>query len=71
MNELETNQELAETQKGDIAIYQSEDGEIRINAKIEDESIWLTQYQLSELFGTERSVLSKHIRNRINEGELY
>jgi prophage maintenance system killer protein len=53
-----------------IAIYQSEDGEVRINAKIEDETIWLTQYQLSELFKTDRSVLSKHIKNILNEEEL-
>lgn len=56
--------------KGNIAIYQSEDGEIQINAKIEDESIWLTQQQLSELFRTDRSVLSKHIRNILHEEEL-
>jgi prophage maintenance system killer protein len=57
-------------QTENIVIYQSEDGDVRINAKIEDETIWLTQQQLSELFCTDRSVLSKHIKNILQEEEL-
>ena len=64
------NKESAKTPKSNIAIYQSEDGEVRINTKIEDETIWLTQYQLAELFKTDRSVLSKHIKNILKDGEL-
>ena len=55
---------------GNIAIYQNEDGTIKLNAKLEEETIWLTQAQLAELFATDRSVLSKHIKNIIQEGEL-
>lgn len=53
-----------------IAIYQNEDGSINIKARVEDETIWLTQAQMSELFSTDRSVLSKHIKNIIAEKEL-
>ena len=51
-----------------IAIYQ--DGSIKLTARVEDESIWLTQAQMAELFGTDRSVLSKHIKNILEDGEL-
>jgi len=53
-----------------VAIYQSEDGSINIKARLEDETIWLTQTQMSELFSTDRSVLSKHVKNIIEEDEL-
>jgi prophage maintenance system killer protein len=53
-----------------IVIYQNEDGTIKLNAKIEEETIWLTQTQMAELFSADRSVLSKHIKNIIAEGEL-
>ena len=51
-----------------IAIYQ--DGSIKLTARGEDESIWLTQAQMAELFSTDRSVLSKHIKNILEDGEL-
>jgi len=54
--------------KNKIAIYQ--DGSINIVARIEDETIWLTQAQMAELFSADRSVLSKHIKNIIEDGEL-
>ena len=54
--------------KNKIAIYQ--DGSINITARIEDETIWLTQAQMAELFSTDRSVLSKHIQHIIEDGEL-
>jgi prophage maintenance system killer protein len=57
-------------QTGNIAIYQSEDGTVELEAKLEDETVWLTQYQLSKLFDTDRSVLSKHIKNILGEKEL-
>lgn len=50
--------------------YQSDDGRIRLQVRLEDESVWLTQAQLSELFQRERSVITKHIRNIFEEGEL-
>lgn len=55
---------------GDILIYQSEDGKVRIETRMMDESIWLTQMQMSELFQTARTNTVQHIRNIYDEGEL-
>lgn len=55
---------------GEFLFYQSDDGRIRLQVRLENESVWLTQAQLSELFQRERSVITKHIRNIFEEGEL-
>ena len=54
----------------EILLYQSEDGETRIDVRLVDETVWLTQAQLSDLFQRERSVIAKHIKNVFDEGEL-
>ncbi|MDR0851169.1 MAG: virulence RhuM family protein [Clostridiales Family XIII bacterium] len=56
--------------KSDIIIYQSEDGTTKIDVRMKDDTLWLSQAQIAELFGRERSVITKHIRNVFNEGEL-
>ena len=53
-----------------IQIYQTEDGKAQIEVRMEQESVWLRQEQMSELFGRERSVITKHLRNIFAEGEL-
>ena len=53
-----------------IVIYQGENGEICVDARLENDTIWLTQKAMAEVFKTDRSVLSKHIKNVIQEGEL-
>lgn len=55
---------------GEIILYQTEDGETRIEARLINESVWLTQAQISALFQRERSVITKHINNIFEEGEL-
>ncbi|MBQ2679007.1 MAG: virulence RhuM family protein [Firmicutes bacterium] len=57
-------------EKENIIIYQSEDGKIRIDVKIEDETVWLTQQQMAELFGTTKQNVSLHIKNIFEEQEL-
>ncbi|WP_348800404.1 virulence RhuM family protein [Flavobacterium adhaerens] len=54
----------------EILIYQTEDGSTKIQTRLENETVWLTQEQMSELFQRERSVITKHIRNVFQEGEL-
>ncbi len=54
----------------EIVIYQTEDGQTRIQTRLEDETVWLTQEQIRELFQRERSVITKHINNIFKEGEL-
>jgi len=53
-----------------IEIYQTEDGVTDIQVRFEQETIWLTQAQMVELFGRDVSVVSRHIRNALNEGEI-
>ena len=57
-------------QGSEILLYQSADGETRIDVRLLDESVWLTQAQMAELFDRDRSVIARHIRNVFNEGEL-
>ncbi|GAB3392742.1 virulence RhuM family protein [Azotobacter armeniacus] len=52
----------------EIAIYESENGAISVT--LEQESVWLRQEQLAELFGRDRTVIGRHIRNVFAEGEL-
>ncbi|MDO4998035.1 MAG: RhuM family protein [Neisseria sp.] len=53
-----------------IQLYTSQDGQVALQVSLENDTVWLTQAQMCELFGRERSVITKHIRNVFNEGEL-
>ena len=53
-----------------IEIYQADDGKLELNVTLENETVWLTQLQMVELFGRDQSVLSRHIRNVFKDGEL-
>ena len=55
---------------GEILIYQSDGGNTRIEVKMQDETVWLTQAQLVKLYQTSKSNISEHIRNIFNDGEL-
>ena len=54
----------------EIVIYQSEDGKTLLDVKLEGETVWLTQAQMSELFQTDRTVINRHVRNIYKSGEL-
>ena len=56
--------------KSEIIIYQTEDGNTKIETKFENDTVWLSIDQMAELFQRDRSVIGKHIRNIFNEGEL-
>ncbi len=55
---------------GEILIYQSEDGLTNIEVKVQDETVWLTQQQMADLFQTSRTNIVEHIRHIYLEGEL-
>ena len=55
---------------GEILIYQTDDGQTNIEVKIEDDTVWLTQQQMSELFQTSRTNVVEHIKHIYVEGEL-
>ncbi len=54
----------------EILIYQNPDGNIKIDVRLEDETVWLTQAQMGQLFGKDKRTISEHIRNIFNEEEL-
>lgn len=53
-----------------ILIYQNQDGSIKIDVQLEDETVWLTQEQMALLFGKAKSTINEHIKNVFKEGEL-
>ena len=62
--------ETPEHNGGEVVLYQSPDGEVRLDVRLDHESIWLTQKQMAELFGRERSVISRHIQRALANDEL-
>ena len=56
--------------QSEIIIYQTEDGNTKIDVKFQDETVWLTQAQLCELYQTSKSNISEHIKHIFEEGEL-
>ena len=61
---------MREVNNDNMLIYQSVDGKIKIDVRFEKETVWLTQSQMCGLFGRERSVITKHIKNIFEEKEL-
>ncbi len=56
--------------KGEVIIYQTDDGLTHIDVRMEDETVWLTQAQLCELFQSSKANVSEHIKHIFEEGEL-
>ncbi len=56
--------------KGEIIIYQTEDGETKLSVNLQDETVWLSLDQMAELFQRDKSTISRHIKNVFEEGEL-
>ena len=59
-----------ERNNGEIIIYQSDDGKVRLDVRLEDKTVWLTIDQMAELFGKARSTVNEHILNAYAEGEI-
>lgn len=58
------------TNKGEIVIYTSQDGHVSLDTRLENETIWLTQIQIADLFNVKRPAISKHMKNIFESGEL-
>lgn len=54
----------------EIIIFKTADEKISVDVLMENETVWLTQQQMAELFGVNRQAISKHLQNIYNEGEL-
>ena len=65
MNELATKEA-----GGEFLLYQTEDGQVKLEVRLQNETVWLTQQMIAELFQTTVPNISMHIRNIYAEGEL-
>ncbi|HEW79204.1 MAG TPA: hypothetical protein ENH34_04465, partial [Phycisphaerales bacterium] len=70
MGQQEKESENTQADLGEIIIYQSEDGNSAIDVHLKDETVWLTLNQMGELFDRDKSVISRHLRNIFQAGEL-
>lgn len=61
---------MAQDVGGEVVFYQAPDGQVRVDVRLERDTVWLRQEQMGQLFGRERSVVTKHVRNAVQEGEL-
>ncbi len=59
-----------EQPRGEIVIYESTEAGARVEVRLEEETVWLTQQQMSELFERDRTVIARHLRNVFSSGEL-
>jgi hypothetical protein len=55
---------------GEVLLYEEPGGQVRMEVRLERETVWLSQAQMAELFGRERSVITKHINKVFADGEL-
>ena len=62
--------EISDNNQGEIILYQTQDNQTAIEVRFEEETVWLTQAQMVDLFGRDRSVITKHINNIFKENEL-
>lgn len=60
----------ADAPRGEVVVYQAPDGEVRVDVRLERETVWLTQAQMVDLFERDQSVVSRHVRNVFADGEL-
>lgn len=61
---------MTEPAPAEFLLYQTEDGQSRIEVRMSGETVWLSLMQLTNLFGRDKSVISRHIKNLFDEGEL-
>ena len=64
------SEEKVENAQGEVIIYQTDEGDTKIDVRFVDETVWLTQAQLVELFQSSKANISEHIKNIYDEGEL-
>ena len=65
-----SSNETQNNSKGEIVIYQTEDGKTSVNVRLENDTVWLSQEMMASLFEKDRTDIGRHIRNIYKEGEL-
>ena len=68
-DKIEIPDQVGNENRGEIVLYQPE-GEVRLEVRVENETVWLTQAQMVKLFDKDQSVIARHIKNVFKEGEL-
>ena len=61
---------MQQESKGEIIIYRAAGGKTDLEVKLQDETVWLNQTQIAELFGRDRTVITRHLRNIFESKEL-
>ena len=56
--------------KGQVILYQTPDGESKIEVRLENDTVWLSADQMAELFQRNKSTISRHVKNVLEDGEL-
>lgn len=70
IGEIEKEYKMVNKSNSEIIIYQTADNETKIQTRLEDETVWLTQEQMAQLFNKDRTTVNRHISNIFKEGEL-
>ncbi len=66
----ESSENASGSAGGEIVLYSAPGGDVRVECLLHDETIWLTQQQIADLFSVDNSGVSRHLKNIYNEGEL-
>jgi hypothetical protein len=61
---------MTENERGELIVYQSPDGEIKLDVRLQDKTVWLTQVMMAELFQTTPQNITIHLKSIYEEGEL-
>ena len=61
---------MNDLQPNDILVYQADDGRLRLEVKLENQTIWLSQKQIGELYQKGKATISEHIKHIFEDGEL-
>ncbi len=67
---MKKNRSIKQNSFTEFLLYTTPNGKVRVEIFLRDENVWLTQAKIAELFGVDRSVVTKHLRNIFQEGEL-
>ena len=67
---LITEVPLEQQARDQVILFQAADGQVTLDVRLEADTVWLSQAQMAELFGRERSVITHHMGNLVREGEL-
>lgn len=70
MNNGNINKQSDPSAQGQLLVYAAEDGRIKIDVRLENETVWLTQQHMAELFQTSKQNIGQHLKRVFSEGEL-